>query len=236
MEQDVLIQNGLGQFFAAKLRSGVLYEIYQQTGDAHAGKLALEHYRKARDCWAAMARRAQTIYEPNITYGDVPIRQGHWIDRLPAIDKDVNAMETALHSKSTPQGSSQERAQQAIRAVRQTPHRVSIPCSHTPQDAFQPGQPLPLALTLSELSTHESPSAALLHYRHVNQGERWRSIDMVRADNAFRSSIPGEYTRSPFPLQYYFELRRGSSDAWLYPAFNATLSNQPYFAIYKRKT
>jgi hypothetical protein len=52
----------------------------------------------------------------------------------------------------------------------------------------------------AELSTHESPSSVLLQYRHVNQGERWRSIHMVRAEGAFGSSIPGEYTRSPFPL------------------------------------
>jgi hypothetical protein len=35
-------------------------------------------------------------------------------------------------------------------------------------------------------------------------------------------------------LQYYFALQRGSDAAWLYPAFNPTLSNQPYYAISKR--
>ncbi len=33
IEEDVLIMNGLGGYFAAKLRSGVLYEVFQQTGD-----------------------------------------------------------------------------------------------------------------------------------------------------------------------------------------------------------
>lgn len=235
MQEDVLIQNGLGQFFAAKLRSGVLFEIYQQTGDADAGKLALEQYRKAHDCWAAMAQRAQTIYRSNITYGDVPIRQGHWIERLPDIEKDVNAMQAALQSKSNAQGSSPEKAQQAIHAVTQRTHRASIRCSHTPQAALQPGQSFPVALKMPELSAHELPSSVLLHYRHVNQGERWRSSEMEHAQGIFRSSIPGEYTNSAFPLQYYFELRRGNSEAWFYPAFNGTLSNQPYFAIYKRK-
>ena len=49
----------------------------------------------------------------------------------------------------------------------------------------------------------------------------------------FMAAIPADYTASPFPLQYYFELSR-PGEAWLYPAFNATLSNQPYYAVWKR--
>jgi hypothetical protein len=73
----------------------------------------------------------------------------------------------------------------------------------------------------------------ILWYRHVNQAERWKSIPMKRSGKSYRVSIPGEYTNSPFPLQYYFELRT-AKEAWYYPAFNAMLSNQPYFDIYER--
>jgi hypothetical protein len=38
---------------------------------------------------------------------------------------------------------------------------------------------------------------------------------------------------SDYPLQYYFELQDGKNSAWLYPGFNKTQSNQPYFAVYK---
>lgn len=75
-----------------------------------------------------------------------------------------------------------------------------------------------------------------LNYRHVNQGERWRSVEMQSAHGEYRAAIPGEYTGSPFPLQYYFELRRENEAAWLYPGFNATLSNQPYFVVWERKS
>jgi hypothetical protein len=73
----------------------------------------------------------------------------------------------------------------------------------------------------------------VLHYRHVNHGERWREMPMTGEGMAFRAAIPAEYTRSPYPLQYYFELR-SQKVAWLYPALNATLSNQPYYAVWKR--
>jgi hypothetical protein len=64
IEEDVLIQIGLGTFFAKKLRSAVLWEIAQKTGDAGTGKLALAQYRAARAAWAEMAARAKGVYAP----------------------------------------------------------------------------------------------------------------------------------------------------------------------------
>jgi hypothetical protein len=75
--------------------------------------------------------------------------------------------------------------------------------------------------------------AVRLHYRHVNQAERWLTVEMKNDGAAYTAAIPGDYSKSPYPLQYYFELQR-KADAWLYPAFNPTLSNQPYYAISKR--
>ncbi len=233
LEEDVLIQNGLGRFFAAKLRSGVLFEIYQQTGDPEAGKLALAQYNKARAAWAAMAERANRVYRPDITYGDVPIRSGDWSDRLAAIDRDFAAMQDKLKSPDHANGSPQK-AQPAIQAAMGIPHRPSPSCSHTPPSAFQPGAPLSLSLLV--IDVHDAPSSVQLFYRHVNQAERWRSVEMERNHRGYSASVPAEYTGSPFPLQYYFQLQRGTDSAWFYPAFNSTLSNQPYYAIAKRSS
>jgi hypothetical protein len=73
-----------------------------------------------------------------------------------------------------------------------------------------------------------------LFYRHVNQAERWLSVEMTREDDVYTYAIPGDYTNSIYPLQYYFDLRHENALAWLYPAFNSTLSNQPYYAVSKR--
>jgi hypothetical protein len=230
MEEDVMIQNGLGNFFAAKLRSGVLFEIYTKTGNAEAGKLALTHYQKARAAWAAMASRANGVYRAQITYGDVPMRKGHWSDRLGAIDTDVAAMEEKIKTPASAQGSTQNPAE-AIRAATGQPKRISVPCNHTPPSSFHPGDPLSLKLHVS--ATHDSPSVVHLYYRHVDQGERWLSKEMQKSGDGYSAEIPGDYTNSAFALQYYFEMQREEA-AWLHPAFNATLSNQPYYAISKR--
>jgi hypothetical protein len=57
---------------------------------------------------------------------------------------------------------------------------------------------------------------------------------MQSGANSYTAAIPGDYTSSIYPLQYYFELRGGGNAAWFYPALNPTLSNQPYYAVDKR--
>ncbi len=233
IEEDVLIQNGLGTFFAAKLRSAVLFEIYQRTGSADAGQRALAQYKKAREAWATMASRANSVYQPDITYGSVPMRRGNWTDRIPGIDKDIAAMESKLQTPPSSPESSQN-VEQAIQAATGRPNRPSVHCVHTPPASFHPGQPLSLSLLIPGGAAHDAPSAVHLYYRHVNQAERWLSVEMQRGHDGYSAAIPGNYTNSAFPLQYYFVLQRGADAAWLSPAFNSTLSNQPYFAISKR--
>lgn len=232
MEEDVLIQIGLGRFFAAKLRSGTLYEIFQQTGSAEAGKMAVAKYAEAREAWATMAQRAKTVYRPDISYGSIPMRRGHWADRLPGIDRDLEAMRASLsaapkHTQEAPA----ERVSAAIKTASGRPLRSSANCSHTPPESFRPGQPLQISVSPTG---GESMSGLELYYRHVNQGERWRSMPMTKSGSGYGATIPGDYTQSSYPLQYYFVLR-GKGSATFSPAFNASLSNQPYHAVWRRQ-
>jgi hypothetical protein len=103
-----------------------------------------------------------------------------------------------------------------------------VAAQHTPSESFHPGSELALAI-----ATPPTVTDAILWYRHVNHGERWLSTPMQRAASSHTAAIPAAYTDSPYPLQYYFELRTDAS-ATLHPPFNRTLSNQPYYAIYKR--
>jgi hypothetical protein len=228
-EEDVLIMNGLGDYFAGKLRSAVLFEIFEQTGNAKAGEQAVSQYQKAREAWAKMADRAAKVYVADLSYGDVPMRRGNWSDRLPSIDTDLHAMEEKVKNPPSPSGSAQG-VERSIRTATGIPERASSGCRHTPPAAFHPGQPLNLSLQV----TPAQVASVHLHYRHVNQGERWLSVEMQSGADGYTGAIPGDYTGSIYPLQYYFELR-SAEKAWLHPAFNSTLSNQPYYAIDKRE-
>src|SRR5258706_39410 len=60
--------------------------------------------------------------------------------------------------------------------------------------------------------------------------KQFATAEMKANGNEFRGSIPGEYTKSPFPIQYYFELQ-GKQTFGMYPGLGPMLTNQPYFVI-----
>src|SRR5262249_50721422 len=80
---DISIQSGLGRFFGAKFRSGVLYRIFEKTGDRAALEASLQQYRIARAAWVEIANRGKGVYLSDITVGEHPQLRGHWLDRLP---------------------------------------------------------------------------------------------------------------------------------------------------------
>jgi len=229
VEADVLIQVGLGRFFAAKLRSGVLFAIFEQSGDAQAGALAVDQYRLAREAWAGIASHAAGVYRADISYGNVALRRGHWKDRLAAIDKDAEAMAARL--RNAQHGEPTQNTRQAIQAVISRPVRPAIDCMHTAPRVFKPGTPLALSLNVAQSPAVDALPGVILHYRHVDQAERWKQADMTRDGTTFSATIAGEYTQSPYALQYYVEFRGQNEAAWLYPAFDAALSNQPYLVV-----
>jgi hypothetical protein len=114
-------------------------------------------------------------------------------------------------------------------------HETRLKCSHTAPGIFRPGQDLTLSLTIADQGG-QPLSAVRLLYRHVNQAERWRSVDANAQNGAYSAVIPAEYTASEYPLEYYFELKNNAGNAWMFPGFKKTLSNQPYFAVAKRSS
>jgi hypothetical protein len=224
MEEDVRIQIGLGQFYSAKLRAGVLFEIFRRTGNAQARERALAAYRKARAIWAAMAERARKVYVADLTYGEIPVRRGHWIDRLPAIDQDLAAVEAA-HFDVTPEAA--DRAVHAISLATGRSARAAAECTHNAPQRFRPGTAVLLALTVHGAA----PASVRLHYRRINQAERWQSLDMQGEGSTYQAMIPGVYTQSRFSLEYYFELRTPGASPTLHPGFDPLFANQPYFVL-----
>jgi hypothetical protein len=213
-EEDILILNGLGTYYANLFRAALHYSLFEP-------EECLTASRKARDAWAAMATHAKTVYSADVSYGSTPFRRGHWADRLAAIDDHIASL----------QANFAEQAKEFVdqRALRlPAVKRPFIAAEHTVPDTFHPGNDLTLTI-----ATPPTATEVILWYRHVNQGERWLSTPMQHTANTHTATIPATYTASPYPLQYYFELRTATA-ATLHPPFNSTLSNQPYFAIHKR--
>ncbi|MGH9697292.1 MAG: hypothetical protein ACRD5Z_24325, partial [Bryobacteraceae bacterium] len=225
---DVSIQAGLGHFFGSKFRAGVLYRIYEKTGDRAALEEAVNQYGKARAAWAELADRAKGVYMSDITVGEHPQLRGHWLDRLPAMDRDIAGLREKL--AAAPPSEPQPQMAAVIKEALGRPARALLSASHTPPPHFVPAHDLELVLIL------EKPAVAVnLHYRHVNQAERYEIADMEARNHRYTARIPGAYTDSEYPLEYYFEVSESSQRALLYPGLSPGLTQQPYFAVRRAK-
>jgi hypothetical protein len=222
---DVNIQIGLGRFFASKFRSAVLYHIYEQTGDHIALQEALKQYKQARDNWSKLANAAKGIYMKDVTAGENTWLRGHWLDRLPGIDKDIDRMAKILED-AKPNDTRLPEAIKAVNTCLGPVQRTVAKCSHHQPKTFAQGN----ALTL-QLSFDKAPASARLYYRHVNMAERYESVEMKANVNNYEATIPATYTQTGYPLSYYFEIEESPASVVLYPGFNEMRNNQPYFVI-----
>ncbi|MCX6872457.1 MAG: twin-arginine translocation signal domain-containing protein [Verrucomicrobia bacterium] len=229
---DVAIQSGTGRFFAQKLRAGLAYALYQRLNDRTMLEQAVNYYRAARDNWKKIVQTATGVYQPDLTYGPERHLRGNWADRLPVIEKDLAAMEkleppaavAMAEGDGRPSGTALLAAALASAAA-PAPHPR---CEHLPSISFRPGEPVAVEVAIE---AGFNVTRARLHYRHVNQGEEHHVVDMAAQGNRYQHAIPGDYTKSPYALMYYFELHDGNGQAWLEPGLNADLANQPYFLV-----
>ncbi|MDE3195611.1 MAG: hypothetical protein KGN84_04665 [Acidobacteriota bacterium] len=205
---DASIQNGIGRFFAAKFRAGVLFAIYRETGDPAARDAALKQYRAARGAWQGIVDAQKGVYRDDLSFGYAPYLRGNWSDRMAAIDRDIAAME-AYKAGAAPKP--EPRAiEAALAKTRPQPAAVK----HTPVTSFRRGAGVTIEASCAKPLT--------LRYRRVNQAEAWQSVALTG-----KAAIPAEYTNSEYPLQYYFETSGGE----LYPGLTRDFRTLPYFVI-----
>ncbi len=222
---DIEIQAALGEFFAAKFRSGVLFQIYDLSKEPTALRAAIEQYKQARLSFATAADVARGVYRADITFGEQDYLRGNWADRLPAIDKDITALSAMLTSNAPKAGSI--KVATAIRTALGRPdRRSSSVLEHRAPSGFKRGENLEIAA-----SERTETKSVHLHYRHVDQAENFVGVEMTREGSRFTAAIPADYTRSEFPLEYYFRVQKKDGTVGLYPGFTPELTNQPYFAV-----
>src|SRR5437879_1700415 len=203
-----------------------MYAIHEQSGSRVALEEAIMGYRRAREIWSRFAEKAKVAYVSDISFGANFYHRGNWVDRVAAIDADI--VELSKRLKSLPGGREESEASRvAVREALGNPDRPSIQIRHSPPSTFVPGQSCEIVLSV----TSTQLSGIRLYYRHVNQAERYQTLDMLVEGGTYRATIPGTYTASKYPLQYYFEVRQSPEKAWLYPGFATDFENQPYCVV-----
>lgn len=220
-EIDIRVQAGLGRFFAAKYRAGIGYSLFERTQDPAFLAECVAAYRMARDIWAGIAELATGVYQSDLTFGDLTTEHGHWADRLPAIEEDLASLE--------------RRYGQVRDTVPATPVSIpDVPRSSRPRVEHTQPEPFTRAETITVEATITDSAfdgRILLHYRHLNQGEDFQTVEMTREGQRFAATMPASYTDSDFPLVYYFTVRDLCGDAWIVPGLDRNLANQPYCVL-----
>jgi hypothetical protein len=222
MAVDLAMQIGLGEFYAARFRSGVLFAIYEKTKDRRALEKSIALYKSSRATWAKLADRAKNVYLPDVTVGEQPYQRGHWMDRLPPMDRDIASVEALLIEAKA--GTDAE-VTNAIAVALGRPIRRTLRVSHVPAATFRPGAPLAISLTV------EDAESVKLYYRHVNQSERYSVVKMEGKGPTSNTEIPAMYTSGEYPLEYFFEVKQRSGKVFLYPGFAESRATQPYFVV-----
>lgn len=230
---DIRIQCGIARFFASKMRSAVLWRVFERTGDVPALTNALAAYRLARKDWAEMAEFAKAIYVSDISFGDTEKMRGHWMDRLPDIDGDIEDMQKRLEAAKASGATTGNQAliQQVIREVRSPQARPGLTCRHDPRTEFQPGKAMNLEVTIPQGGARE----VTLYYRRMNQALNWQTTTMTLQGGRYRGAIPAQYSQTRYAIQYYFGIDAGDAGQALYPGLDLNLKHQPYFVVRNSK-
>ena len=229
-QADIAIQAALGRFFAGKLRAGTAYALYELTGSRSLLEQGLVAYRSARAAFAAAAEAAGTVYLDDLTFGPDHWLRGTWRDRLASIDEDMAAMAALVGSAAAEGGGrTVPRWVPATLAELEEPP-AGDPLTHTPPGPFRRGEAVPIRVAAGG-ADGLPPAGVRLHYRHVNQAERYDVAEMECDGDEFRGVIPAAYTDSRYPLQYFFTARAAGGATWLSPGLVPDLANRPYYLL-----
>lgn len=224
---DAQIAAGLGRFFAEKFRASVALELYLLTLSPPLIQRAIARCTRAVIAWRTLASVARDAYPDDLTYGPQAWLRGSWQARLPEVENDLLALEALRIEEGYSQnGETAGTGDFAEMLERAELTRSAAWPGETPE-RFVRGQPLPIGMKTPE-GTGNSAKATL-HFRHVNQAERWQSIEMRRQEGRWEATIPADYTAAPFHLQYYVSVIGEGGSPLLLPGFSGGLAGQPYF-------
>jgi hypothetical protein len=148
---------------------------------------------------------------------------------LAAIDADISDMQKLRQASRAgePDHKLQPKVLNAISRVQVAKVPKVGAGIHSPPKSFRRGQPLAI-----ETAFPMNQKEIRLRFRRVNQSEIWQAMTMkAAATGKFTAEIGADYTNSPFPLQYYFELHDSNGTVWFYPGLTPEWRGQPYFVV-----
>jgi hypothetical protein len=219
---DVEISGAIARFFAEKFRAACWAELFVATKVTRLLEPVLDHARRSVMAWETAANVSRDLYHDDLTYGPQSWLRGSWQSRLPEMRAEILDLESLRGGGKYETVAADGEVEAAIAALlARKPVLSGAREVEAPAHAIA-GEPFEVRI---RGDMDETP---VLHYRHINQAERWKAMTMTRDERGYAGLIPGNYTNSRFHLQYFISLRRGGQPV-LSPGLNEDLANEPYY-------
>ncbi len=219
---DIQISAGIARFFAERFRAACWAELFIATKVTTLIEPVIDHAKRSVMAWQAAADVSRDIYHDDLTYGPQSWLRGSWQSRLPEMAAEVLDLESLRGAGKFEAVQPDEQVLAAVKALKARQPVISSTAGIAAPATFKAGEALTVHV---DETVDEEP---VLHYRHVNQAERWNSAKMTRNGDGFAATIPGDYTDSKFHLQFFVSSRRGGRNV-LSPGLEGNLSNEPYY-------
>lgn len=221
---DVQILGCIARYFAERFRAACWAELFVATKVSALLEPAIDHARRAVLAWEGAAAVSRDLYPDDITYGPQSWLRGSWHSRLPEMQAELLDLEAVRNLGGTESVKADAATAAAVEALRARRPTVAGGPIAEAAASFAAGKPFPVRLrAVADLDP-------VLHYRHVNQAERWRSTAMRKNGDGFAAEIPADYTESEFHLQFFISLNR-QGQAVLVPGLQDSLANEPYVTV-----
>lgn len=231
---DAGISAGLGRFFAERFRAAVYAELWLATHVTSLMDFAIDHAKRSVSAWETIAALSREVYHNDLTYGPQSWMRGSWHTRLEDIRAEILDLEGSRGAVKNYTGAGQGSTTPMTPQVRRA---LDSMAGRQPVLALRPRLSAPSHVEAGKAfeirldGPFDSPP--VLHFRHVNQAERWSTLPMQPVGDAYAASIPGPYTDSPFHLQYFVSGTL-QDRAVLVPGLDGDLANEPYMTALHR--
>jgi hypothetical protein len=223
---DAGILASLGRFFAGKCRAACWAELFLETHANEARERMIAFLQQAREGWRSAAKLGADAYPHDITFGSGPHLRGSWQVRDGEVERELYDARWYGFRHAEPPHLAENGAKAAIEALMARQPVTAGSRAPIAEKQFERGQEFEVRVPVRA----SEDSNKRLHYRHVNQAERWRSVAMTVEEGSAVGKIPASHTDSPYHLQYFIS-SHASEGVSLTPGFSNTISNQPYFLV-----
>jgi len=210
---DARILAALARYHSWRQLGGVNYNLYRQSGDLGALDQAINDERNAVQAWHDLVAAAGDFYVDGISFG--PGRRGfphHWKDEMTTLDAEF---EKLLAERQTAQARPDARPAQIPNRDAQ-PNLPVVSFVAPTSDPAVPGQDFVVQVKVA------APAGLKwihLRYRHVNQKEEYRAVDMQpdAKTGLYSASIPAPFVDPHWDLMYFVEILDRQGNGRIYP-------------------